>query len=235
MRPERNVPANFRASLRVSRHLTIASRKMRSHDQHLDVALKGKPSSRKKSNESLARSPWPKVTIFHDKMPHGQSDERSLPPDFSECSTNISANDSNVLTCDIELFCENDGVNHVMLGERTTCTQISSSTELEEDTIDMCSTCKGCVECQLQNSIAKMRKTGDLMNEQDRKHLDYYETETANETAPMSSTVTSIGYEAPILVDLTNEESKVTWKQTILKRFVDDKSPEMSGETAINT
>ncbi|XP_032683977.1 uncharacterized protein LOC116850143 isoform X2 [Odontomachus brunneus] len=203
---------------------------MRSHDQHLDLALKSckeKPSSREKSNESLARSSWPKVTIFHDKMPHGQSDERILPPDFSECSTNISANDSNVLTCDIELFCENDRVNHVMLKERTTCTQISSSTETEEESIDVCPTCKDCVECQLQNRIAKMRKAEDLMNKQDQKHFDYYETE-ANETAPMSSTITSIDCEAPILVDLTNEETKVTWKQTILKRFVDDKSSEMS-------
>lgn len=215
---------------------------MRSHDRHVNIALKPrkrKPSSsRKKSNESLARSSWPKGTISRGKKAHGSIDniERRSSPEFSKCPSVIDTNDSaNVLTCDIvELFCENGDASHVTLEERTTCTRISSSTELEEKMMDVCSMCKDCAECQLQDSVAKMREVGNLMNERDEEHLEYYENEV-NKTASTSSTVTSTDYEAPILVDLTSEESKITWKQTILKRFGDGKSLEMSGENAINT
>ncbi|XP_071653335.1 uncharacterized protein [Temnothorax longispinosus] len=219
---------------------------MRSHDQHLAVALKPrkrKLSSEDKSNQSLApraRTPWPRVTISsRSKKPHGESNDtgKSLSR-FDGCSTVIGANDTNVIACDIvELFCENsDGSNE----ERTACPRISSSTELEED--EVCATCKDCVECQLlqqdraASAAAKIRKAkGGLMSGQDEElaeHLDYYEGDVGDvETASTSSAIVTIEHrEAPVLVDLTNEESKqATWKQTILKRFSNaEESSEMS-------
>lgn len=213
---------------------------MRSHNQHLTVALKRKRKLSKDKNQPLAH--WPRV-ISRNEKPHGESNDtgRSLSR-FDECSTLIDANDPNVIACDIvELFCENSNE------ERTACSRISSSTELEED--DMCAMCKDCAECQLQQqdgavATARIRKTkGGLMTGQDAEelaeHLDYYESDVGGvETASTSSTVVSIDHgEAPILVDLTSEEFKqVTWKQTILKRFNGaEESSEMSGENVITS
>ncbi|KYM80276.1 hypothetical protein ALC53_09370 [Atta colombica] len=213
---------------------------MQSHNQHLAIAPKSRKRKKDKSNQSLAsRAHWPKITISRSKIRDKSNDtERSLPR-FDECSTIIDANDSNVIACDIvELFCENsDNSNE----ERTACPQISSSTELEDDEVDVCATCKDCVECQLQQqdsviAAAKIRKTEEtLMRDQDEElaeHLGYYESDIGDvETAFTSSTVASTEHEkAPILVDLTSEESKqVTWKQTILKRFSKaEESSEMS-------
>lgn len=188
---------------------------MRSHDQHLTVALKPRKRklSSKDKNQSLAR--WPRVTISRNKRPHGKSSDigRSLSR-FDGCSTLIDANDPNVIACDIvELFCEDSNE------ERTACPRISSSTELEED--EVYATCKDCAECQLQQqdsaaaATARIRKTkGGLMSGQDTEelaeHLDYYESDVGGvETASTSSTVASIDHgEAPILVDLTSEEFK---------------------------
>lgn len=209
---------------------------MQSHDQRLDTVLKPckkKVSSKEKSKDSLMRSQWPRVTIFRDEK-HGQADdiEKSLSPVFSECSTVIDTNDSNVLTCDIvDLFRDNGGMNHMALEERMTCTRISNSMEFEEDNIDVCSTCKDCTECQRQNRAAKIYESENPLNKQDQEDSDCYENEV-NETASTSSTVTSVDYEAPILVDLTSEESKATWKQNILQRFGDNKRLEISGENA---
>ncbi|XP_011629780.1 uncharacterized protein LOC105422184 [Pogonomyrmex barbatus] len=213
---------------------------MRSRE-HLAVALKPrkrKLPSKDKSNQTIASGPrWSRVTISHGKKPHSESDDtgRSLSR-FEGCSV-IDANDPNVIACDIvELLCESSDTSNE---ERTACSQISSSTELEED--EVCSTCKDCAECQLQqrNSVAaKIRKTkGNLMSGQDEElveHLDYYyESDVGVETASVasSSTVASMEHrEIPIVVDLTSEESKqIAWKQTILKRFSDtEESLEMS-------
>lgn len=220
---------------------------MRSHGQHIALKpRKKKFSSKDKSNQSFTpRARWPRVMISRGKKSHGESDdtERSLSR-FAGCSTVIDANDSNVIACDIvELFCENSDASNE---ERTTCPRISSSTEPEEDEVDMRATCKNCAECQLQQqdsaaAAAKIRKTeGDLMSGQDKElmeHLDYYEGDVGGvETGSTSSIVASIEHrEAPILVDLTSEESKqATWKQTILKRFGDtEESSDMSGENVI--
>ncbi|KYN17652.1 hypothetical protein ALC57_10021 [Trachymyrmex cornetzi] len=203
---------------------------MQSHNQHLAIALKSRKRKTDKSNQTLAlRAHWPRMTISSSKTRDESNDtERSLPR-FGECSTIIDANDSNVIACDIvELFCENSDNSNEEL--RTACPRISSSTELKDDEVDVCATCKDCVECQQQqqDSVAAattIRKTEeDLMSDQDEElaeHLDYYESDIDVETAFTSSTVVSTEHEtAPILVDLTSEESKqATWKQTILKRF----------------
>jgi len=190
---------------------------MRSHNQHLGIALKQrkrKLSSKNKSSQTLAtRTRWPRL-ISRKKKLRGKSNdtERSLPR-FDGCSTIIDVNDSNVISCDIvELFCENSDASNE---ERMACPRISSSTELEENEVDVCATCKDCAECQLQQQdnaavAAKIRKTkGSLMSGQDEElaeHLDYYED---METTSTTSTGASIEYgETPILVDLTSEESK---------------------------
>ncbi|XP_011062822.1 PREDICTED: uncharacterized protein LOC105151052 isoform X3 [Acromyrmex echinatior] len=201
---------------------------MQSHNQHMTIALKPRKRKKDKSNQTLApRAHWPRITISRNKTRDESNDSEKSLPRFGECSTIIDANDSNVIACDIiELFCENsDNSNE----ERTACPRISSSTELEDDEVDVCATCKDCVECQLQQqdnviATAKIRKTEEnLMSDQDEElaeHLDYYESDIG-ETALTSSTIASTEHEkAPILVDLTSEESKqATWKQTILKRF----------------
>lgn len=217
---------------------------MRSHGQHMALKPQKKFSSKDKSSQLTPRARWPRITISRGKKSHGESDdtERSLSR-FGGCSTVIDANDPNVIACDIvELFCENSDASNE---ERTACPRISSSTELEEDEADVCVTCKDCAECQLQqqNSVAataKIRKTErGLMHAQNEelKHLDYYEGDVGGmETGSTSSIVTSIEHgEAPILVDLTSEESKqATWKQTILKRFGDtEESSDMSGENVM--
>jgi len=214
---------------------------MRSHNQHLDNALKQRKrkfSSKNKSSQTLAtRARWPKV-ISRSKKPRGKSNDTENLPRFDGCSTIIDANDSNVISCDIvELFCENSDASNE---ERMACPRISSSTELEENEVDVCATCKDCAECRLEqqnNAAAKTRKTkGSLMSGQDEElaeHPDYYED---METTSTTSTVASIEYgETPILVDLTSEESKqATWKQTILKRFGEvEENSEMSGENVI--
>jgi len=220
---------------------------MRSHDQHADVALKSqkrKSSSKKRSNHALARSRWPRVTISRDSAenPHEESDDtkRKLPC-FSGCSTVIDTNHSDVIAYRdiVDLFCESSDTSNE---GRTTC-QISSSTELDEDS-DVCSTCKDCAECQLQLQQKTAKTEEELMNNRDEElaeHLDYYEGDISGEaasTAGSPSTVASMEHEeAPILVDLTSEESKqTTWKQTILKQFDDaEENSEMSGENVITS
>lgn len=231
-----------------SRIIWLYRVRMRSHDRHLAVALKprkGKLSSKDKSNQSLAaRARWP--TISRNKKSHDESnDARRNLSRFGGCSTVVDTNDSNVIACDIvELFCENSDASSE---ERTAYPRISSSTELEEN--EVCSTCKNCVECQLQQqqqqqdsaaAAARIRKTEEgLMSDQDEEHLDYYEGDGGGvETASTSSIVASIEHEdTPILVDLTSEESKqAPWKQTILKRFSDaEENSEMSGENVITS
>jgi len=217
---------------------------MQSHNQHLDITLKQrkrKLSSKNKSSQTFAtRARWPRI-ISRSKKLHDKSNdtERSLPR-FDGCSPIIDANDSNVISCDIvELFCENSDASNE---ERMACPRISSSTELEENEVDVCATCKDCAECRLEQQnnaavVAKIRKIKEsLMNGQDEElaeHPDYYED---METTSTTSTVASIEYgETPILVDLTSEESKqATWKQTILKRFGEvEENLEMSGENVI--
>ncbi|KYN39084.1 hypothetical protein ALC56_06510 [Trachymyrmex septentrionalis] len=214
---------------------------MQSHNQHLAIALKPRKRKKDKSNQTLAsKTHWPRITISRSKTRDKSNDTEKSLPRFDECSTIIDANDSNVIACDIvELFCENSDSGNE---ERTACPRISSSTELEDDEVDVCATCKDCVECQLQQQdsvtvAAKIRKTEeDLMSDQDEElaeHLDYYESDIGDvETASTSSTVASAeaNEKAPILVDLTSEESKqATWKQTILKRFSKaEESSEMS-------
>lgn len=220
---------------------------MRSHDQcDPDVALKPrrkKPSSREKSDQSSTRSSrWPRVTIFRGKKSHGGS---SNDPERDLSRFDSAVDDSNVVACDIvELLC--DASNE----ERPTCPRISSSTkELEEPADDVCSTCKDCAECQLQQqqqqqdcAAAKIRKTEEEEDQDEElaeEHLDYYVADVVGgETASTVSSIVSIEHEkAPILVDLTSEESKqTTWKQTILKRFGDtEESSEMSGENVITS
>lgn len=204
---------------------------MRSHDQHSDVTFKPrrKKSSREKSDQSSTRSSrWSKVTISRDKKLHSKSNnpERNL---FRFDST---VNDSNVVACDIELLC--DASNE----ERSTCPRISNSTELEKQANGVCFTCKDCAECQLQQqqqqNCAKIHKTEEDQDEE-LEHLDYYDTDVSGKT---NSTVASNEHEkVPIVVDLTNEDSrKTTWKQTILKRFDDtEENSEMSGENVITS
>lgn len=216
---------------------------MRSRDQHTDVALKSqkrKSSSKKRSNHALAQSRWPRVTISRSADPREKFDDakRKLPR-FDGCSTVIDTKHSDVIAYRdiVDLFCESSDASNE---GRTTCPQISSSTELDEDSVDVCSTCKDCAECQLQEQQQKIVKTEEsLMNNRDEElaeHLDYYEGDISGEAASTPSTVASMEHEeAPILVDLTSEESKqITWKQTILKQFNDtEKSSEMSGENVI--
>lgn len=203
---------------------------MRSQDERLTVTLKPrkkKSSSEDKSNQSLAStavgSRWSTISC---KKWHGEQSNDGM------VSTVIDANNSNDI---VELFCESSDDSNE---ERTTCSQVSSSTELEED--EMCATCKDCVECQLeqQDSAAKIRKTkGGLMSEQDEEHLNYEGDVSSVETTSTSSTTALMEHgEAPIFVDLTSEESKQVWKQTILRRFSDvEESLEMSGENVITS
>lgn len=140
----------------------------------------------------------------------------TLPP-FIKSSTMIDANDPNI-GCDIiELFRENSDASN----DRTTCSQISSSVELEKGNIDVCSMCD-CTECQQleqENSteIPEAKETllrGQGQDAEQMEHLDHCKRDVGGETATSASnTFTLIGHEkAPILVDLTNEE-------TILKQF----------------
>ncbi|XP_050460033.1 uncharacterized protein LOC126855957 isoform X2 [Cataglyphis hispanica] len=197
---------------------------MRSHDQHSNVMLKPrrKKSSREKSDPSSTRSSrWSKVTISRDKKLHSKSND----PKKNLFRFDSTVNDSNVVACDIELFCDSSNE------ERSTCPRISSSTHLEKQANGVCFTCKDCAECQLQQqqqqNCAKIHKTEE---DQDKEleHLDYFNTDVSGKT---NSTVASNEHEkVPIVVDLTNEDSrKTTWKQTILKRFDDiEESSEMS-------
>lgn len=228
--------SNFRKSLQVSivtrkKDDLIITRKM--HDEYLTVMLKSRKRKfsleENKSNQSLASAAVGSRTISRSKKLHGESNdnERSL---FGECSTVIDANNSNDIACDIvELSCESSDNSN----EGTTYSQIS--TELEED--EICTTCKDCVECQLeqQNSAAKIRKTkGGLMSGQDEEHLSDESDVSSVETTSTSSTILIEHEEAPILVDLTNEGSKQTWKQTILKFSDAEESLKMSGEKRDN-
>jgi len=198
------------------------------HDEYLTVMLKPRKrkfsSEENKSNQSLASAAIGSRTISRSKKLHGESNdnERSL---FGGYSMVIDANNSN---CDIvELSCESSNDSNE---EGTTYSQIS--TELEED--EICTTCKDCVECQLeqQNSAAKIRKTkGGPMSGQDEEDLS---DDSSMETTSTSSTILIEHEEAPILVDLTNEESKQTWKQTILKFSDAEESLKMSGEKRDN-
>lgn len=206
---------------------------MRSHDQHSDVTLKQrwkKSSSREKSDQSSTRSSrWSKVTISRDKKLHSKSND----PERNLFRFDSTVNDPNVVACDIKLLC--DANNE----ERSTCPRISSSTELEEQANGVCFTCKDCAECQLQQqqqkNCAKIHKTEEDQDEE-LEHLDYYETDIVG--GETDSTIASNEHEkVPILVDLTNEDSrKTTWKQTILKRFDDtEENSEMSGENVITS
>lgn len=197
-----------------------------------------KSSSREKSDHqsSTRLSCWPRVTIFRDKKSHGESNNDDSERNLSRFESTV-VNDRNVVACDIvELLC--DASNE----ERSTCPRISSSTEPEESA-DICSTCKDCAECQLrqQQDCAKIRKTEEEeedhhhQDEELTEHLDYYEADVGGE---MEASTTEEHEKAPILVDLTSEESKqTTWKQTILKRFGDteEESSEMSGENVITS
>lgn len=222
---------------------------MQSHDQRLADALKPrerKLSTKDQSTQSFAL--WPRIMISHSEKPHEFNNTKRNLSQFDKCSI-INANDSNSIACDIvELFCKNIEASD----ERTACPRISSSTtELKEDDVEMCATCKDCTECQLLQqqtkniAAAKIRKTEEgLMSDQDKElaeHLDYYEGDIDGvETISTSSTMTASSIEhgeTPILVDLTCEESKpATWKQTILKLFNDaEESSEMSGENVITS
>lgn len=213
---------------------------MRSHNHHLDVALKPrrkKLSSKKKSDQSTQSSCSPSVAISHDKKSHDESND----PESNLSQFDSTVNDSNVVVCDIvELLCD---VNNE---KRPTCSWISSSKESEEQINGVCSTCKDCTECQLQQqqqqqdcTVVKICKTKEEEEDQDEdltEHLDYYKAKVVG--GKTDSTIASIEHEkAPILVDLTSEESRqVTWKQTILKRFGDtEESSEMSGENVITS
>lgn len=209
---------------------------MQSHDHHSNVALKlrRKKLSKKKSDQSTQSSCWSSVAISHDKKSHESNDLESNLSQFDS-----TVNDSNVVVCDIvELLCDMSNE------ERPTCSRISSSKESEEQINGVCSTCKDCTECQLQQqqqqqdcTVVKIRKTKEEEDQDEdlTEHLDYYEAEVGGETDSM---IASIEHEkAPILVDLTSEESRqITWKQTILKRFGDtEESSEMSGENVITS
>lgn len=220
---------------------------MRSHDHRLEIALKTrerKPLSLKdKSNRLYARSRWTRIATSRGKRSRHRSSDSERLSRLDRRSIVNDTNDSNIIACDIvELFCENDDdASHVALEERTICPNISSSTELEKkDTINVCSTCKDCAECQLRDNVATEihEGTGKLMTSDDRtdeelvEHFDYYEGD-ADETTS-STFVSVIEHEAPILVDLTSEESKAVWKQTILKRVDGAEDSEVrTGENAI--
>lgn len=62
-----------------------------------------------------------------------------------------------------------------------------------------------------------------------------YEADVDGEMTFSSRTGASIERkDTPILVDLTNEESKqVTWKQTVLKQFGEDEESSESGENVV--
>lgn len=203
---------------------------MRSHDQSLDVTLKLRKTkllvSKTRSNQSPSR--WPRVAISCAKRPYNKAKGTEKNPIGSR-SAAIDTND--------ELFCENSDVSE----ETTICPRISSSTGLEEND-DVCSTCKNCTEYHLQKqqSNAPMKKRGEseegLINIQElAEHLDYYEGDVDGEMTSSSSTIFSIEREdIPILVDLTNEESKqVTRKQTILKQFEEDEESSKPGENVV--
>lgn len=223
------------------------------HDQRVADALKQrekKPSMKDESTQSVV--PWSvydgPVMMPHNKQSHVESNgiERRL-SQFDERSI-INMNHSNSLACDIvELFCKNIEGN---IEESTACPRISSSTELEEDEVEVCVTCKDCAECQLLQqqakdaAVAKICKIERDLSDQEEElteHLDYYEDDVDGvETVSTSSMMTASSMErgdTPILVDLTSEESKpITWKQTILKRFNNaEESLEISGENVIKS
>lgn len=180
----------------------------------------------------MRSSRWSRVTISRDKQSHSESND----PERTLFRFGSTVNDPNIVACDIvELLC--DASNE----ERPTCPRISSSTELEEQANGVCFTCKDCAECQLQQqqqqncAAAKTHKTKEEEDQDEElKHLDYYEADVVD--GETDSTIASVEHEkAPILVDLTSEESRKTiWKQTILKRFGDtEESSEVSGENVI--
>lgn len=209
---------------------------MRSHDQSLDVPPKLRKTklllSRTRANQSSSRRS--RSAISCDKRFYNKGTKRNL---LSGRSVAIDTNDSDVITCDIdELFCENSNASD----EKTICPRISSSTELNEDNdVDVCSTCKNYTECHLKNqqscTAMKIREPErELMNIQDEEHLNYYEDDVDGEMTSSSTGASIEREDTPILVDLTNEESKqVTWKQTILKQFGEDEESSKSGENVV--
>lgn len=78
--------------------------------------------------------------------------------------------------------------------------------------------------------IRKMRESDHPLNRQEEKCLDY--NKNMDKTISVLGKGTCREHEIPILVDLT-EESKSTWKQTILKRFDDAKGSKIPGEDMI--
>lgn len=210
-------------------------------DQPADgVALKPQKrkstSKKRSSNHALAQSRWPKVAISRSADPRDEpGDAKRKLSRFGGCSIEANHTSDVIAYRDIvDLFCESSDASNE---GRTTCPQISSSTELDEDSADVCSTCKDCAECQLQQQQQNTAKTEEsLMNDHDEElveHLDYYEGDISGEAASTPSTDASMEHEeVPILVDLTREESK----QTILKQFDDaEESSEMSGENVITS
>ncbi|KAG7209022.1 hypothetical protein KM043_015187 [Ampulex compressa] len=182
---------------------------------------------RRPAESFIEKNLWPKVMISREKRaPLVKSTEDCS--SISDKPTAISTtNDRKNTSCDMEeLFCaEEKNVDFA----KTNCSRISSSTEVQGES-SICATCKDCLECQEQarkglscGEFEDRQGTSDNIECSFNSEFDVPNSIEECSSALAVETSVLCDQVEPILVDLTNDDSKVTWKQTILKRFCDAK------------